>query len=149
MRRIYITSLLLIFFVSHNFAQPAARVNDPTAHGGTIITGSPNVLIGGMPAARVTDWHNCPLHNPDGSPHYGGPIMTGSPTVLISGLPAARVGDICTCNGPVDQIILGSMTVLIGGGYRSNEVSPNIEVPNSEEDDINKDEDKGDNEEVK
>jgi uncharacterized Zn-binding protein involved in type VI secretion len=35
--------------------QPAARLGDITAHGGAIIMGFPNVLIGGMPAARVRD----------------------------------------------------------------------------------------------
>jgi uncharacterized Zn-binding protein involved in type VI secretion len=30
-------------------------------------------------------------------------------------MPAARVGDMCTCVGPPDTIVKGSMTVLIGG----------------------------------
>ena len=33
----------------------AARIGDPTSHGGSIVAGFPTVLIGGMPAARVTD----------------------------------------------------------------------------------------------
>jgi uncharacterized Zn-binding protein involved in type VI secretion len=35
--------------------------------------------------------------------------------VLIGGQPASVVGDICTCVGPPDTIITGSMTVLFGG----------------------------------
>jgi uncharacterized Zn-binding protein involved in type VI secretion len=30
-------------------------------------------------------------------------------------MPAATVGDICVCVGPPSTIIMGSMTVLIGG----------------------------------
>src|SRR5690349_3945275 len=67
-------------------------------------------------AARVGDNHTCPLANPGGSPHTGGPIMPpGVPTVLIGGKPAAAVGTSCTCSGPPDSIVKGSLTVLIGG----------------------------------
>lgn len=69
----------------------------------------------GLPAARVSDMHVCPMMN--GSiPHVGGPILPpGEPTVLIGGLPAAKVGDMATCTGPPDTIAMGSSTVLIGG----------------------------------
>ncbi len=67
------------------------------------------------PAARVSDMHVCPMVT-GVVPHVGGPILPpGAPTVLIGGLPAARVGDMCTCTGPPDSIILGSMKVMIGG----------------------------------
>jgi uncharacterized Zn-binding protein involved in type VI secretion len=69
----------------------------------------------GMPAARITDMHVCPMVTGI-VPHVGGPILPpGCPMVLIGGLPAARVGDMATCVGPPDAIILGSFTVLIGG----------------------------------
>ena len=69
----------------------------------------------GMPAARVTDMHVCPMVTVL-VPHVGGPILPpGCPTVLVGGLPAARLGDMATCVGPPDVIILGSFTVLIGG----------------------------------
>ncbi len=96
---------------------PAARMGDPTAHGGSIVAGLPTVLIGGMPAARVGDMHACPMQTPGVPPipHVGGPILPpGSPTVLIGGVPAARVGDTATCTGPPDSIVMGCMTVLIG-----------------------------------
>lgn len=71
------------------------------------------------PAARLTDFHQCPLSTPAGPvqiPHVGGPIAgPGQPNVLIGGLPAARVGDIAICVGPPDSIVKGSMTVMIGG----------------------------------
>ena len=67
------------------------------------------------PAARITDMHTCPMF--DGpKPHVGGPILPpGVPTVLIGGLPAAVVGGMCTCVGPPDVIVKGSMKVMIGG----------------------------------
>ncbi|QGK74172.1 PAAR domain-containing protein [Flavobacterium sp. SLB02] len=70
------------------------------------------------PAARLTDFHECPLITPGlpPIPHVGGPIAgPGAPTVLIAGLPAARVGDMLVCVGPPDSIITGSATVMICG----------------------------------
>lgn len=69
----------------------------------------------GIPAARLTDMHVCPMVTVL-VPHVGGPIIgPGCPTVLIGGLPAARVGDMLACVGPPDAIALGSFTVMIGG----------------------------------
>ena len=69
----------------------------------------------GLPAARMTDMHVCPMVTVL-VPHVGGPILPPCcPLVLIGGLPAARVGDMATCVGPPDVIALGSFTVLIGG----------------------------------
>jgi uncharacterized Zn-binding protein involved in type VI secretion len=69
----------------------------------------------GLPAARLTDMHVCPMVTVV-VPHVGGPIVgPGAPTVLIGGLPAACVGDMCVCVGPPDVIAMGSTTVLIGG----------------------------------
>ena len=94
---------------------PAARMGDMTAHGGSIVTGSPTVLICGQPAARVGDMHVCPAVT-GVVPHVGGPILPpGSPTVLIGGMPAAREGDMASCVGPLDYIVMGCPTVLIGG----------------------------------
>lgn len=71
------------------------------------------------PAARLTDFHQCPLQTPavpSPIPHVGGPIAgPGAPTVLIGGLPAAKVGDLAVCVGPPDAIVKGSMTVKIMG----------------------------------
>jgi len=66
----------------------------------------------GMPAARITDMHVCPMVTGI-IPHVGGPILPpGAVTVLIGGLPAARVTDMAVCVGPPDVIALGSFTVL-------------------------------------
>ena len=61
----------------------------------------------GMPAARISDMHVCPMVT-GVVPHVGGPIMPpGAITVLICSLPAARVGDMEVCVGPSDSIVLG------------------------------------------
>ncbi|WP_299491072.1 PAAR domain-containing protein [uncultured Shewanella sp.] len=64
-------------------------------------------------AARATDLHVCPMVT-GVVPHVGGPVLPGNAsTVLIGKLPAAVVGQSCTCVGPPDTIVAGSMTVLI------------------------------------
>ncbi|QYO65257.1 PAAR domain-containing protein [Leptolyngbya sp. 7M] len=95
---------------------PAARLGDmhtcplvspgPVPHvGGPILPPCcPTVLIGYMPAARVSDMATC-VGPPD-------VILMGSTTVMIGGLLAARMGD-PTIHGGV--IVQGCPTVMIGG----------------------------------
>lgn len=94
---------------------PAARVTDmhvcPMVTGIVPHVGGPilppcatTVLIGFLPAARITDLATC-VGPPD-------MIVMGSTTVLIEYLPAARLGD-NTMHGGV--IVLGCFTVIIGG----------------------------------
>ena len=67
----------------------------------------------GMPQARMTDMHVCPMVTVL-VPHVGGPILPPcAVTVLVGALPAARVTDMAVCVGPPDVIVLGSFTVLI------------------------------------
>ena len=68
----------------------------------------------GQPAARVTDLHVCPMF--DGpKPHVGGPIIPPCEmTVITGGMPQARVSDKAICVGPIDVIVKGSATVLVG-----------------------------------
>jgi uncharacterized Zn-binding protein involved in type VI secretion len=93
---------------------PAARVTDmhtcpmitvlvPHVGGPILPPGAPTVLIGGLPAATVTNMCTC-VGPPD-------VIIMGSTGVLINFLPAARMGD-PTAHGGV--IILGEPTVMIG-----------------------------------
>lgn len=93
---------------------PAARlldlhvcpvVNVLVPHVGGPIVGPcvPNVLIGGLPAARITDKAFC-VGPPD-------MIVKGSATVLISRRNAARMTDLTTHGG---VIATGCFTVLIG-----------------------------------
>ena len=72
----------------------------------------------GKPAARLTDYHECPMVVPGVPPipHVGGPVIgPGVPTVLIGSMPASVMGDSCTCVGPPDTIVKGSATAMIGG----------------------------------
>ncbi len=93
---------------------PAARVGDmhvcplvtvlvPHVGGPILPPGGVPVLIGGMPAARVTDMALC-VGPPD-------VIVLGSFKVLIGGMPAARLGDLTAHGG---TIVMGCPTVLIG-----------------------------------
>jgi uncharacterized Zn-binding protein involved in type VI secretion len=96
----------------------AARLGDPTAHGGAIVMGCPTVLIGSMPAARVGDQHVCPMVIPGMPPipHVGGPITLGSFTVLVGSMPQARASDMAVCVGPPSTVLMGAPTVLVGMG---------------------------------
>src|SRR5271155_814058 len=88
---------------------PARRIGYPNPIVNQPGTASPM----GLPAARVTDMHVCPMVTVL-VPHVGGPILPpGSVTVLIGGLPAATVGDLLVCAGGPDTIAMGSSTVLI------------------------------------
>ena len=68
----------------------------------------------GFPAARIGDFHLCPMVTVL-VPHVGGPVI-GPPTapVLIQSMPAATMGHMCTCVGPPDMIAKGSTGVFIG-----------------------------------
>lgn len=91
-----------------------------TASGASIAAGNLGSSSGagsagaGLPAARISDFHVCPMVT-GVVPHVGGPVALGCPTVLIGGVPAARVGDMAVCVGPPDVIAKGSAKVLIGG----------------------------------
>ncbi len=67
----------------------------------------------GMPAARVTDMHVCPMVTVL-VPHVGGPIIPPCAITVITGMmPQARITDMAICVGPPDVIVLGSFTVLV------------------------------------
>ena len=76
----------------------------PHVGGPIVAPGCLTVLIGKLPAARVTDMVTC-VGPPD-------MIAVGSTTVYIGKLPAALMGDM-TAHGGV--ITMGCFTVLIGG----------------------------------
>lgn len=94
---------------------PAARITDlhvcpmvtgvvPHVGGPILPPCCPTVIIGGMPAARVSDMAFC----------AGGPdvIAVGSATVIIGGMSAARIGDMTAHGGAITS---GFPTVIIGG----------------------------------
>lgn len=81
------------------FTGPVPHVGGPIMPPGCV-----TVLIGGMPAATMTNMATCV-----GPPDL---IIKGSATVLIGNLPAARMGD-NTAHGGV--IVLGYPMVIING----------------------------------
>ena len=93
---------------------PASRITDmhvcpmvtgivPHVGGPILPPGGITVLIGGLPAARVTDMAVC-VGPPD-------VIVLGSFTVLTMKMPQARIGDMTAHGG---TIVLGLPTVLVG-----------------------------------
>lgn len=76
----------------------------PHVGGPILAPGAPTVLIGSLPAARVTDQCVC-VGPPD-------MIAMGSKTVLTGSLPQARIGDMTVHGG---SILMGLPTVLVGG----------------------------------
>lgn len=94
---------------------PASRLTDmhvcpmvtgvvPHVGGPILAPGAPTVLIGKLPAARVSDQCVC-VGPPD-------VIALGSMTVLTSGMQQARIGDLTAHGG---SIVLGCPTVIVGG----------------------------------
>lgn len=94
---------------------PASRLTDmhvcpmvtgvvPHVGGPIVAPGAPTVLIGSLPAARVTDQCVCV-----GPPDI---ITLGSATVLTGSLPQARIGDMTAHGG---AIVMGLPTVFVGG----------------------------------
>ena len=96
----------------------AARIGDATSgHAGpfpptVIAAGSSNVLIEGIPAARVGDVAIPHTRTVLPFDTHTPVISVGSTKVLINGIPAARVGDALICGG---TIVTGASKVFIGG----------------------------------
>ena len=90
----------------HQCPMQTPAVPAPIPHVGGPISGpgTPNVLIGKLPAAVLGDMCVC-VGPPDS-------IVKGSATVMIGGKPAARLGDSTAHGG---TIVLGAFNVMIGG----------------------------------
>lgn len=97
-------------------APAAARVGDFTVHGTPVGPGlgSPNVLIGGMPALRSgVDMHVCGLCTPN--PHLGGPAISSQASVFVNGFPLLRAGDaFIEAGGGPNPIAMGCPSVQVG-----------------------------------
>lgn len=98
-------------------AEPAALLGSRTSGHGCygptqVMSGSPDVKINGIPAARVTDmigFHQCSHEPYDG---HTSNVAVGSGTVKINGKAAAKLGSRAACS---DTIIGGlSSNVRIG-----------------------------------
>ncbi|MDW6004548.1 type VI secretion system PAAR protein [Vibrio mangrovi] len=93
--------------------EKAAKLGDlGTAHDGfpptPIITGSPDVFIDSMPAARVSD--QLTMHSKPMNPPHPRKITEGVSTVLVNGLPIAINGSSINCGG----VVVGTGSVIVG-----------------------------------
>lgn len=95
--------------------------------GAITATGSSNVLIGGLPAARAaTDFAMCSGIPFTPAPHPNSVIAQGSLTVFINNLPAARKGDALVCSATIAS---GCKSVIIGGEDKGTYATIEAEVP--------------------
>lgn len=96
--------------------EQAARLTDPTDHGGTVSApGCATVHIKSLAAARVGDQHVCPAH-------VGGPIVRGVRDVTFGSQFASRATDTALCPAP-NAITSGAVDVFIGGATLDFHVS--------------------------
>jgi len=85
----------------------AVRLGDSSSHGGTVITASSRVRVGGVLVARAGDLHSCPV------PGHGiTAITTGAARCKVEGSPVARDGDVVGCGA----VLLASQARMIVGG---------------------------------
>lgn len=90
----------------HAPIHPPALVPTPVPHPPMplmIVKGQPNVMIGNLPAARVSDT-SMPCMLVPCVPAGPGMIAMGSTSVIIGGMPAARAGDMTahpSCVAPI------------------------------------------------
>ena len=83
------------------------RLGDSSSHGGTVITASSRVRVGGAPVARAGDLHSCPV------PGHGiTAITSGAARCNVEGSSVARDGDVVGCGA----VLLASQARMIAGG---------------------------------
>lgn len=68
------------------------RLNDPTSHGGRVISAAAGSVVMGVAVARKGDLCLCPLPG-----HQACVIAEGDPKVLIDGIPVAFEGHVTSC----------------------------------------------------
>lgn len=92
-----------------------------TSDAGKILSGSKDVYINNLPAARArADVAGCDKHTD--APKV---IAQGSDSVFINGMPAARVGDRTECDGKISS---GSSNVYVGGGtITTDPIDPEVD----------------------
>lgn len=68
------------------------RLNDPTSHGGKVVSAAPKTKVKGVAVARKGDRCVCPLPG-----HTQCVIAEGDPKVLVDGIAVAFEGHKTTC----------------------------------------------------
>ena len=83
------------------------RLGDSSSHGGTVITASSRMRVGGVPVARIGDLHSCPV------PGHGVTTITaGAARCKVEGSPVARDGDVVGCGA---VLVASQVRVVVGG----------------------------------
>lgn len=68
------------------------RLEDPTSHGGKVVSADARVAVKGKAVARVGDRCSCPVQG-----HVGCVIVEGHPTIEIDGIAVAFDGHRISC----------------------------------------------------
>lgn len=90
---------------------PAAAVAEQTAKTAALAAMGAAISAAGA----LSDIHLCTTPSPL-PPHGPGVVIDGSATVMINNMPACRLGDtLLEAIGPPNKIVMGCMTVIIGG----------------------------------
>ena len=79
------------------------RLNDPTSHGGKVISAAPKSKVMGVAVARKGDHCSCPQRG-----HDVCFIAEGDPKVLIEGIPVAFEGHKTSCGAVLTSTIPNS-----------------------------------------
>jgi len=83
------------------------RLGDSSSHGGTVITASSRVRVGGVLVARAGDLHSCPV------PGHGiTAITTGAARCKVERSAVARAGDVAGCGA----VLIASQGKAVVGG---------------------------------
>lgn len=79
------------------------RLNDPTTHGGKVVSAAPASTVMGVAVARKGDRCFCPLKG-----HEVCVIAEGDPSVLIDGVPVAFEGHLTSCGAKLLSTVADS-----------------------------------------
>jgi uncharacterized Zn-binding protein involved in type VI secretion len=75
------------------------RLNDPTSHGGTVVSvAATHFTVGGIAVARIGDKCTCPLHG-------NGTITEGDPNHTIDGIAVAYNGHKTSCGATLTSTV--------------------------------------------
>ncbi len=79
------------------------RLNDPTSHGGKVISAAPHSTVLGKAVARKGDLCSCPIKG-----HDACTIAEGDDNVLIDGVPVALEGHKTSCGASLISTVAES-----------------------------------------
>lgn len=101
--------------------QKIIRLGDKTSHGGTVVSATSHVTVGGLPVARVGDKCTCPKRG-----HNNCVIVEGDPNWTIDGIPVALEGHKISCGAVLIASAPNTGRVYEGATAASLNESPAI-----------------------